>query len=189
MYAPLPDWLYHVLFPVLRWLHMVSCALVVGGMLFYEFVVPHAIEDLKKETQLEVFGKVRWFFRTVILWSAVFLLVSGSAATWRLSPKYIEVSDHEWMIHPPFWWGAAHILFGVLTLCFALQLTFGRRVPPMSLMRLNFVILLIVVFLASVSRHIRLYERERKEFDEKIRQQWIDSPTPMPQPATTETSP
>ena len=60
------EWLRHFLFVSLRWLHIVCTTLVVGGTLFFEFVVPIAVEDLKTEQQLTVTGKARWVFRRVI---------------------------------------------------------------------------------------------------------------------------
>ena len=183
MYAPFPETLFHILFPVLQWLHVVAAMLIVGGTLFYEFVVPHALDDLREEQQLAVLGKVRWWFRSVVLWGTVLLIVTGVAFLWRLrwSTFHTSVMDPA---HVAWWW-VGHVGLGMVTLIYALILTFSNRVPPMSRMRVNFVLLLVVVFLASAARHIRLAGRERKMWDENHRT-WTTPTANAPQPARVE---
>ena len=67
----IPEWIQEAIFPLNRWLHIVCTALLVGGTLFYEFIIPKAIEDLKEESQLAVLGRVRWFFGQVVIFSAL----------------------------------------------------------------------------------------------------------------------
>lgn len=147
-----PDWAYTVVLPLNRWLHIVCTTTLVGGTLFYEFVIPRAIEELKEEAQLAVLGRVRWVFRQIVLVSAVLLICSGAISTWRIWPTY----------HGPYisalpWW-IVHVLLGLLALAIAIRLTVGRGVPrhPLGWMRFNFVLLLLVIFFASVARYIRL---------------------------------
>ena len=59
--AIMPYWLYDIVYPLSRWLHIVCTTLIVGGTLFFELVLPIAIEDLKREQQLYVFARRGWF--------------------------------------------------------------------------------------------------------------------------------
>src|SRR5476649_1907153 len=84
----LPDWANPIVLPLNRWVHIVCTTALVGGTLFYEFVIPRAIEELKEETQLAVLGRVRWIFRQIVVVSAVLLVTSGAVSTWRIWPAY-----------------------------------------------------------------------------------------------------
>src|SRR5277367_5092229 len=84
----LPDWLQQTIFPLSRWLHIVCTSLLVGGTLFYEFVIPKAIADLKEEAQLAVLGRVRWFFRNTVIFSTITLIISGSLSMYHQWPLY-----------------------------------------------------------------------------------------------------
>jgi hypothetical protein len=148
----LPDWADTIVLPLNRWVHIVCTTSLVGGTLFYEFVIPRAIEDLKEETQLAVLGRVRWVFRQVVLVSALMLLASGAVSTWRIWPTY------QGAFSSALPWWIAHVALGLAALAIAVGLTLGDRVPrhPIGWMRLNFIVLLLVIFLASVARYIRV---------------------------------
>jgi uncharacterized membrane protein len=155
----LPDWMQQTIFPLNRWLHIVCTTLIVGGTLFYEFVIPKAIEDLKEEAQLAVLGKVRWFFRKVVLFSAVVLIISGSITVY-----------HQWYLyhgeyHSVMFWLYLHLAVGFLSLIVAVLAMIRTRAPrhPLILLRINFVILLVVIFIVAVARHLRLMIRENNE--------------------------
>src|ERR1700722_19529205 len=110
----IPDWLQQAIFPINRWLHIVCTTLLVGGTLFYEFVIPKAIEDLKEETQLAVLGRVRWFFRQIVIFSAVTLILSGSISAY-----------HQWALyHGEFravqFWLYLHLVLGTIALIVAI---------------------------------------------------------------------
>jgi len=156
---PLPDWALTVALPLNRWIHIVCTTALVGGTLFYEFVIPRAIEDLKDEAQLAVLGRVRWVFRQIVVSSAVLLVLSGALSTWRLWPTY----QGTFRAALP-WWGM-HVGLGVIGLGIAIRLTVRDQVPrhPLGWMRLNFVILLIVIFVASVARYVRVTMQEHLE--------------------------
>ena len=159
-----------------RYLHIVCVTLLVGGTLFYEMVVPVAIGDLKTEQQLSVFARARWVFRWIVWLSAGILLISGTVTTWKHWNEYTGQAYITSSINPPttanampvqqsrtgLWW-AAHVAAGGVTILVALFLTFGTRPPdrPVQWMRFNLVLLLIVMFLGSVARHVRLTENER----------------------------
>src|SRR5271170_2114833 len=106
----LPEWVQWAIFPIVRWLHIVCTTLLVGGTLFYEFVIPKAIEDLKEETQLAVLGRVRWFFRQIVIFSAVTLVVTGSVSIFHQWKQYQGV------FHEVQLWVYLHLALGTLAL-------------------------------------------------------------------------
>ncbi len=152
------DWLRHVFLVTMRWLHIVCTTLIVGGTLFFEFVLPLAIEDLKRESQLAVFGKARWVFKQVVWVSAILLLLSGATTMMRLLDTYHQPSYHSTLP-----WALAHIGGGILALGIALMLTTRRRPPDHAVgwLRINLALLLLVILAAEITRHIRLTVRER----------------------------
>ncbi|HTW93492.1 MAG TPA: hypothetical protein VMD30_01780, partial [Tepidisphaeraceae bacterium] len=151
--------------------------LIVGGAFVYEFVLPRALEDLRTEQQLAVFGKVRFAFRAVVLGGTLVLILTGVGQIWQLQHPHNQVFELSirsyWEGDVPTvnnmtlaaWWALAHIVVGMFTLLYALVLTFGHKMPPMSRMRVNFVILLVAVFLADVSRHVRVTTGEQQTAD------------------------
>jgi hypothetical protein len=163
-----------VWFLVARYLHVVCATLLVGGTLFYEMVVPVAIDDLKQEAQLAVFAKARWVFRGIVWVASALILISGAVTTARHWQSYEQGEDRVMMasatVQPgmigkfvpvaerPGWWFAAHASVGFIAVLIALSLTIGHTPParPVGWMRINLVILLIVIFLASAARHMRL---------------------------------
>jgi uncharacterized membrane protein len=148
----LDEWLRHFLFISMRWLHIVCTTLVVGGTLFFEFVVPIAVEDLKTEQQLSVFGKARWVFKRVIWPSAFLLLISGATSIFRQWNVYMENPRDG-----ALWAAVIHSALGIVALGIALMLTVPRSPPdrPIGWMRFNLGILLISILAASVARYIR----------------------------------
>lgn len=88
------------------------------------------------------------------------LLISGAASVWRMWNVYRtdEFADI-------FRWSLAHMSLGVLALLMALLLTVGRRPPenPVRWMRLNLVVLLVVIFLGSSTRHFQFVLRDRQD--------------------------
>jgi len=167
------DLVYNILILVNRYLHIVCTTLLVGGTLFYEMVVPGAIDELKPEQQLSVFARARWLFRWIVWGSAIVLLATGIISSYRNLGYYLQgetlvprvpfappppdadLQQSVWM--RAGWWWAAHASCGVLSVIIALFLTISNKPPahPIPWMRLNLVILLIVIFLASTTRHVR----------------------------------
>jgi uncharacterized membrane protein len=155
----MPVWLYDIIFPLGRWVHIVSTTLIVGGTLFFELVLPIAIEDLKREQQFFVFARARLVFRWVV-WIAVWgLLLSGSLSLFRM-----------WAVYPPqerlavARWALAHAAVGAVGMIVALLLIMGGRPPenPVRWMRLNLMILLVAIFVGSATRHFQLSMHERE---------------------------
>jgi uncharacterized membrane protein len=155
----IPDWAQHVIFPLNRWLHDVCTTLLVGGTLFYEFVIPKAIEDLKEETQLAVLGRVRWYFRQIVILSALLLIGSGSLAA------YHQWHFYQGVFHEVQPWLILHVSLGIFALVVAVLAMARTRAPrhPLTWLRVNFVIFMIVIFCAATARHVRFMVRENIE--------------------------
>jgi hypothetical protein len=178
----MPLWLYDIVYPVGRWLHLVCSTLIVGGTLFFELVLPIALEDLKREQQLYVFARARLVFRWVVWISVIGLLLTGGLSVYR---QWYSTYANEYV----FRWAVAHVLIGSVALAIPLLLTLGRQPPenPIRWMRLNLVILLVSIFIGSATRHFQLAFRERRPDDANLktpdRVPW-GTPTPDAQPAT-----
>jgi hypothetical protein len=167
----MPEAIGHVLDLLCRYIHIVCATLLVGGTLFYEMVVPAAIADLKEEQQLSVFARARWIFNSVVWTSVILMVVSGIVSSRRHWPEYaraeqptVDATDSLPMravpaARRPGWWWVAHLSTGGLALLIAVSLTAGSRPPnyPVQWMRINMVILLVVIFLGSATRHMRLF--------------------------------
>lgn len=158
-----------------RYLHIVCATLLVGGTLFYEMVVPAAIGDLPEGQQLVVFARARWFFKSIVWTSAAVILISGlisSRANWA---QYTNDQINMAQVSPasrPGWWWAAHASTGVISLIIALGLTIGKVPPsqPIRWMRINLVILLLVMFLATATRQTRLESTPTPHAGEAVEQ-------------------
>jgi peptidoglycan/LPS O-acetylase OafA/YrhL len=157
-----------------RYIHIVATAMIVGGTLFYEMVVPPAIDDLKTEVQLAVFGRMRWVFRWVVYSSTIALLITGGVSAYRnydkvlkgdflsflaqrSSPEEVEHLETESIFNRPKPWFIAHLAAGALSLLIAVALVSGGKPPerPLQWMRLNLFLLMIAIFLGSASRGAR----------------------------------
>jgi hypothetical protein len=175
-------WPTHILFTTMRWIHMVAMTLVVGGTLFFEFVVPLATESLKTEQQLDVFGKARWVFRNVVWFAAVCLVVSGAVSLNRMWSTYTAEGYRASLS-----WAIGHVVLGIVSLGIAILLTSSRRPPShhVGWMRINLAILLIGIFTADVARHIRITVREREAAMGREAFERITKPAPF-LPGTTQ---
>jgi len=158
----MPDWTEHVIYPVVRWLHLLASTLIVGGTLFFEFVVPKAVEDLKLENQLSIIAYLRFVFRRIVWICVVVLPISGIVSAYRLRTPYIS-ADGVWSAAFP--WAIAHMVLSIVGIAIAAGLAMGRAVPTKyrQWMKVNFVILMVAMFLASASRHVRIFSREKME--------------------------
>lgn len=175
---------------IARYLHIVCAALIVGGTLFYEMVVPVAVEDMPESQQLAVMGRSRWVFRWIVWLSCLVVLISGVVTAVRHWPTYNEspaeeptltiVESAPGPVDGPTtqptklaaklklrsgWWFVAHASTGFIAVLIAVSLTLGGTPParPVQWMRLNLVILLIVFFLGTVAREVRLAVSERQQ--------------------------
>src|SRR3954453_2738738 len=165
----MPETLTNLFYLLSRYVHIVATTIIVGGTLFFEMVVPVAIGELKNEVQLALFGRMRWLFRWVVYTSAIALLVTGSVSIYRnytvvngeyirflerapgSDPQKIHELQNTSIFNRPRIWFIAHLVAGALSLVMALLLVSGGRPPnkPLQWMRLNLLILLLAIFLAS----------------------------------------
>jgi hypothetical protein len=171
--------LHTLVFLFARYLHIVCATVLVGGTLFYEMIVPPAIDELKHEQQLFIFARARWFFKWIVWVSAAIIIVSGVVSSYSHWPDYNRAPETP-SISPrstvteqaavaalarPGWWWAAHASCGVLALLISVSLTIGNVPPsqPIRWMRLNLIVLLLVMFLATVTRQTRLEPTPRQQ--------------------------
>jgi uncharacterized membrane protein len=183
-----PDWVQSIVFPLNRWLHIVSMSTLVGGALFYEFVIPKAIEELKDETQLAVLGRVRWIFRRLVIFSTVVLILTGAFESWQIWPSY----KHRFSAATPWW--AAHVVLGAIAMGLAVRITLGDRVPrhPIAWLRVSFIVMLVAIFLASLTRHVRLSLQEDAEIfgaNNAVNMDTLPPMGPWIEPAAVTTAP
>jgi uncharacterized membrane protein len=180
----MPYWLYDIVYPLSRWLHIVCTTLIVGGTLFFELVLPIAIEDLKREQQLYVFARARLVFRWVVWVGVVGLLLSGVVSLERIwKPNTVEWSGIAI-------WAWAHMGLGAIGMVVGLLLTIGRAPPenPVKWMRLNLMVLLVAIFLGSITRHFQMGLPDRpKEGKMRSADGWLNV-EPATQPASQPTS-
>ncbi len=164
--------LINLAFLLSRYLHIVASALLVGGTLFYELIVPVAIDDLKDEQKLAVFARARWAFRWIVWCSSLVLLVTAVASSYRNWYAYNgeearltepwsndgAATPHRFHVQGVGHWWLAHAAGGALGLTIALSLVRGASPPryPLVWMRINLLILLVVIFLASTTHHVRM---------------------------------
>lgn len=140
-----------------RYLHLVCTTLLVGGTLFYEMVVPIAISELRPESQLVVFGRARWVFRGIVWGCVALLIVSGLLITQQYWLNYTTHGPVDAPPYRPGWWWAAHVTSGSISIIIALALTIGAAPPdrPLTWMRFNLMLLLVVMFIGTATRHVR----------------------------------
>ena len=156
----MPEWLIHIIFATARWIHVIGTALIVGGTLFFEFVVPRAIDEMKMEDQMSTVARLRLAFRQIVWLSAVILPISGLFSMYQLWPGYFSEGRSTWTTAFP--WAMAHMIGGCIVVLIAVGIVAGRRVPDRARgwLKVNFVIMLAVMFLASASRHVRIFARD-----------------------------
>ena len=165
--------LANLFFLLSRYVHIVATTIIVGGTLFFELVVPLAIGELRNEVQLALFGRMRWCFRWVVYSCTAALILTGSALIYRnrsvLNGEFIQVLNQmigeekvqamhdESPLNRPRLWFIAHLIAGFMSIALALSLVVGGRPPdePLRLMRLNLLVLMLAIFLASASRASR----------------------------------
>jgi putative copper export protein len=129
----------------LRWLHMVSAALVIGGIFFMRIILPMGLNLLDGEIREQVFLRCRRGFKMVIHPCILFLLISGVYNTTRLWSQY---NMNKAVFHGL--WGT-HLLLGLIAIGISLWLLAGKQPPKShrSWSLLNFLLLLVLVAIGS----------------------------------------
>jgi hypothetical protein len=166
--------LLNLLYLCNRYLHIVATTVLVGGTLFYEWIVPLAMGEMREEAQLALFGRLRWFFRWIVYTCAVALIVSGCLSTYRnwevyngrfsetlgrvTSQESVQMFERSSPLNRPRWWFVAHAGLSLAGLVIAVALVSGGRPPnrPIQWMRINLILLLLAIFVASGTRNARL---------------------------------
>jgi uncharacterized membrane protein len=154
-----PDWLTNTALPLNRWLHIVACTLMVGGVLFFEMVVPLATADLREEQQMAVFGRARWVFRRIFLLATLLLIITGAISTWRMWRLYhLDEQTVGGFFFGSRPWLVGHAALALVAFWIGLLVMRTKRLlpRPVSWLRVLLVILFISMFTASVARHMRL---------------------------------
>jgi hypothetical protein len=161
-----------------EYVHLVAMALLVGGTVFYLWVVPFAIGELKEESQQIVFARARLVFRRVVFVAALFLLISGAfmmaRSMWTYTGQQValfrdvarlsnptaplpHVLEHPSVFERPVLWFSLHVILAVTCLLIAISLVRGGKPPhaPISWMRLNFFLLMLAILVAIMTRNAR----------------------------------
>jgi len=161
-----------------QYVHIVAMALLVGGTVFYLWVVPFAIGELKDESQQIVFARARLFFRRIVFVAALLLLVSGAFMIarnlWTYSGQQLtlfrdiarlsnptaplpNILDHPSTLDKPALWFTLHLTMAFICLIIAVALVRGGKPPhaPLFWMRLNFFLLMLAILLAIMTRDAR----------------------------------
>lgn len=196
-------WL-NVLYLLCRYAHIISTMLLVGGVLFYEMVVPSAISELPEPAQLAVFARARWAFRRVIFTCITIIVLTGIYMTfWRMQsyiegefvPSSIAIFSREdvpWPLRTGWWW-AGHVVSAIFALGIAFTLVSGDRPPkhPVSWLRLDLMLLMVVIFFATVTRQVDQIHQDRAArslmYSPSIR--YVTPPLDNPPPETSATRP
>ena len=154
-----------------RYFHIVFAMLLVGGTLFFEMVVPVAIGELKQEQQLLVLARAvdvsldrdavgarPGSYGPVLNacnWSTY--QAEEQLARLEMSESHAALKDLPFYMRPKFWW-LMHAILGTSAVIGAVLLVAGNRPPdrPIHWMRINLVLLMAAILMASAMRHFRL---------------------------------
>jgi hypothetical protein len=156
----MPASLLDLIFTLNRCAHIVATTVLVGGVLFFRFVVPHATAHLKDEQQLAVFGQARWLFRRIVGLTALALILSGLISLWRVWPVYTQEGAQtrtRWLTSLP--WAIGHVVLGLIGFALAFRVTATARLVnrPIRWLSITLTFLLVAIFLASAARHVELH--------------------------------
>lgn len=155
---------------IARYGHVVASMLLIGGLLFHEMVVPLALADEKEESQRAIFARARWSFQRIGWGCIILILLSGAVMSSARLPSYLhqEYFGGETLtgiVGRPLpmglrtgWWWVAHTSAGVMALVIAIYVLSSTRplAHPITWLRLDLMVLLVVVFLGSVTHYVDL---------------------------------
>src|SRR5690349_9563054 len=140
-----------------RYLHVVTACLAVGGAFFIRFLLPIGTRDLDAENKDFVLLRSRRAFKMVIHPAMLTFIVSGIYNSWRLFPQY---KANPPMLHSL--WGT-HILIALIIFGISIYLLKGVEPPRKhrGWMKVNFVLMLLAVLVASSLKWAREHENPR----------------------------
>ncbi len=162
--AEFPVWLVNTAYATNRWFHLVAGTLMVGGVLFFAFVIPRATADLKSDQQFAVFGYARWLFRKIVVWSVLTIILTGVISYRRMWFIYgFDQTLAQGFWAKPTTWAYAHIIFAVVGLVILIRVTATRNIldNPVRWLWAILVFLLVGMLMASVARQMRLVIDDR----------------------------
>jgi len=140
-----------VLIVILRWLHIIPAAIVIGGTIFMRFVLPAAIRPLPQEQANEVFLRARRVYKIMLHASILFLIISGVINSIRFYPAYVE--------HRPVAIGLWHTHMFLAVIVFVISFwSLAGKAPPAShrtVGLVNVILLLLLVAVSSTLQFVR----------------------------------
>ena len=140
-----------VLVVILRWLHVIPAAIVIGGAIFMRFVLPAALRSLPDEQASEVFLRARRSFKIMLHASILFLIISGVINSIRFYPAYVQ--------HRPLaialW--HTHMFLAVIVFVISFWSLAGKTPPASHRMAgiANVILLLLLVAVSSTLQYVR----------------------------------
>jgi uncharacterized membrane protein len=142
---------------LMRYLHVVTACLAVGGAFFIRFLLPIGTRDLDAEKKDYVLLRSRRAFKMVVHPAMLAFIVSGIYNSWRLFPQY---KANPPMLHSL--WGT-HILLALVIFTISIILLKGVQ-PPRShrtWMKVNVALMLVAILVASSLKWAREHENPR----------------------------
>ena len=140
-----------VLIVILRWLHIIPAAIVIGGMIFMRFVLPAAIRSLPQDQAQDVFLRARRVFKIMLHASILFLIITGVINSIRFYPAYVQ--------HRPLAIGLWHTHMFLAVIVFVISFwSLAGKAPPAShraAAMANVILLLLLVAVSSTLQYVR----------------------------------
>jgi uncharacterized membrane protein len=140
-----------VMIVILRWLHIIPAAIVIGGLLFMRFILPGAIAQLPEAQREEVFLRARRTFKMFVHTSILLLVISGVINSIRFYPIYVERKPLAFAL-----WHS-HMFFAVIVFAISIFALAGKQPPPSHrvLGTVNIILLLLLVAASSTLQWVR----------------------------------
>jgi uncharacterized membrane protein len=136
----------------LRWIHIVSAAAMIGGVLFFRFLLPPGLRLIDNPDQREAaFLKSRRLFKITVHSTLTLLIISGIYNTVRNCPVYTR----DPALNHPIW--GTHLLLALIAFSIALFALAGKKAPAAAgkWLTILFVTLLATVAAASTLKWAR----------------------------------
>lgn len=137
---------------LMRYLHIMSAVLAVGGAFFLLVLLPGGLRLVDEPRRDEVLLKIRRAYKLTVHPCILGLLVSGVYNTVRLWPAYkLNTARHHSL------WGP-HLLLGLAVMGISLWLLAGSslRTNHRKWLKVNIALMFVVVLLSSTLRWVRL---------------------------------
>jgi len=137
---------------LLRFIHIVSAVVAVGGAVFLLVALPAGLRLVDESRRDEVLLKVRRAFKLTVHPAILGLLVSGAYNTVRLWPTYkLNTARMHGL------WGP-HLILGLVVIAVSIWLLAGKtlRTNHRTWLKVNVGLMMLVILLASALRTVRL---------------------------------